>query len=126
MNEILLNIISVVVTAVVIPLISLLGSKLYELINSKIKNEKGAKYLTEASEIVLNAVRFVFQTYVESLKKSGSFDKDVQIEALNLAKNIVLSQLSAETKTFISSNYGDLNEWLITSIEAGINKLKNQ
>lgn len=126
MNEILLNIISVVVTAVVIPLISLLGSKLYELINSKIKNEKGAKCLTEASEIVLNAVRFVFQTYVESLKKSGSFDKDVQIEALNLAKNIVLSQLSAETKTFISSNYGDLNEWLITSIEAGINKLKNQ
>ncbi len=126
MNEILLNIISVVMTAVVIPLISLLGSKLYELINSKIKNEKGAKCLTEASEIVLNAVRFVFQTYVESLKKSGSFDKDVQIEALNLAKNIVLSQLSAETKTFISSNYGDLNEWLITSIEAGINKLKNQ
>lgn len=43
MNEILLNIISVVVTAVVIPLISLLGSKLHELINSKIKNEKGAK-----------------------------------------------------------------------------------
>lgn len=115
-----------VVTAVVIPLISLLGSKLYELINSKIKNEKGTKCLTEVSEIVLNAVRFVFQTYVESLKKSGSFDKDVQIEALNLAKNIVLSQLSAETKTFISPNYGDLNEWLITSIEAGINKLKNQ
>lgn len=126
MNEILLNIISVMVTAVVIPVISLFGSKLYELINSKIKNEKGAKCLTEASEIVLNAVRFVFQTYVESLQKSGSFDKDVQIEALNLAKNIVFSQLSAETKTFISSNYGDLNEWLITSIEAGINKLKNQ
>lgn len=126
MNEILLNIISVVVTAVVIPLISLLGSKLYKLINSKIKNEKGAKCLTEASEIVLNAVRSVFQTYVESLKKSGSFDKDAQIEALNLAKNIALSQLSAETKTYISSNFGDLNEWLITSIEAGINKLKNQ
>ena len=126
MTEFLLNIISVVVTAVVIPLISLFGSKLYELINSKIKNEKVAKCLTEASEIVLNAVRSVFQTYVESLKKSGSFDKDAQIEALNLAKNIVLSQLSAETKTFISSNNGDLNEWLITSIEAGINKLKNQ
>lgn len=101
MNEILLNSISVVVTAVVIPLISLLGSKLYELIDSKIKNEKGAKRLTEASEIVLNAVRSVFQTYVES-KKSGSFDKDAQIEALNLAKNIVLSQLCVETKTFIS------------------------
>lgn len=126
MNEILLNIISVVVTAVVIPLISLLGSKLYELINSKIKNEKGAKCLTEASEIVLNAVRSVFQTYVESLKNSGSFDNDAQIEALNLAKNIALSQLSAEAKTYISSNFGDLNEWLIISIEAGINKLKNQ
>lgn len=125
MNEILLNIISVVVTAVVIPLISLLGTKLYQLINTKISNEKGAKCLTEATDIVLNAVRSVFQTYVESLKKSGSFNKEAQVQALNLAKDIVLAQLSEETKNYITKNYGDLNEWLKTSIEAGINKLKN-
>lgn len=125
MNEILLNIISVVVTAVVIPLISLLGTKLYQLINAKINNEKGAKCLKEATDIVLNAVRSVFQTYVEALKKEGKFDKDAQLKALNLAKDTVLSQLSADARNYISSNFGDLQEWIVTQIEASINLLKN-
>lgn len=125
MNEILLNIISVVVTAVVIPLISLLGTKLYQLINTKINNEKGAKCLKEATDIVLNAVRSVFQTYVEALKKEGKFDKDAQLKALNLAKDTVLSQLSIDARNYISSNFGDLQEWIVTQIEASINLLKN-
>lgn len=65
MNEILINIISIVVTSVVIPLISVGGTQLIRLINSKIKNNEVNKYLTIATEIVVNAVRSVFQTYVE-------------------------------------------------------------
>ena len=40
MNEILLNVLSFVVTAVVIPLITLLGSKLIKWISSKIDNKR--------------------------------------------------------------------------------------
>jgi hypothetical protein len=125
MNEILLNVLSVVVTAVVLPLISLAGSKLVQLINAKINNEKAAKLLSTATEIVLNAVRSVFQTYVEALKENGTFDAESQKKALSQAKDTALSQMSEEIKSYITSNYGDLDTWLTTQIESSINLLKN-
>ncbi len=36
-----------------------------------------------------------------------------------------LKQLGDDAKEYISENYGDLQEWLKTEIEASINKLKN-
>ena len=66
MNEILLNVSSCVVTAVVISLITLLGSKLVKWISSRIDSEKTSKYITEATTIVLDTVKCVFQTYVEA------------------------------------------------------------
>lgn len=126
MNEILLNVLSCVVTAVIIPLITLLGSKLIKWISGKIDNEKTSKYLTEATTIVLDAVKCVFQTYVEALKKEGSFNKDAQLIALNKAKEIVLNQLSNDVKEYIKSNFGDIDTWLTTQIEASINTLKNK
>lgn len=125
MNEILLDILSTVVTAVVLPLITWAGTKLIQYIGTKVKNEKTATLLTTATTIVLNAVRSVFQTYVESLKASGSFDVDAQIEALNKAKDIVLSQLGDDVKEYITETYGDLDNWLTNQIEASINLLKN-
>ncbi len=125
MNEILLNILSVVVSAVVLPLISLIGAKLVSFINAKINDEKASKLLSKATEIVTNAVRSVFQTYVEALKKNGTFDKESQISALNQAKTIVISQMTDEVKNYISATYGDLDNWLSTNIEATINTLKN-
>lgn len=80
-----MNVLSCIVTAVVIPLITLLGSKLIKWISSKIDNEKTEKDLTGATTIVLDAVKCVFQTYVETLKKEGSFNKNAQLIALNKA-----------------------------------------
>ena len=85
MNEILFNILSVVVTAVILPLISFAGTKLITWLNTKIKDENGKIQLTVATTIVTNAVRSVFQTYVEVLKKSGSFDAESQKIALTKA-----------------------------------------
>lgn len=125
MNEILLNVLSVVVSAVVLPLISLIGAKLVSFINTKINNDKASKMMEEATNIVTNAVRSVFQTYVESLKKQGTFDKESQIYALEKAKSTALNQMSDEIKSYIKSNYGNINTWLSTQIEATISKLKN-
>lgn len=66
MNEMLINIISVLVTAVVIPVISLLGAKLVSWLSTKIKNEKANKMIKTATEIVVSAVKTVFQTYVDA------------------------------------------------------------
>ena len=126
MNEIIINIISVVVTSIVLPLISIAGAKLIQFINSKIKNNKAADLLTTATTIVINAVRSVFQTYVEALKKEGSFNKDAQIIALNKAKDIVLTQMTDEVKDYLVTTYGSLDSWLDTNIEATINILKNK
>ena len=126
MNEILINIISVVVTSIVLPLISIAGAKLIQFINSKIKNNKAADLLTTATTIVINAVRSVFQTYVEALKKEGSFNKDAQIIALNKAKDIALIQMTDEVKNYLVTTYDILDSWLDTNIEATINILKNK
>ena len=126
MNEILINIISVVVTSIVLPLISIAGAKLIQFINSKIKNNKAADLLTTATTIVINAVTSVFQTYVEALKKEGSFNKVAQIIALNKAKDIALSQITDEVKNYLVTTYGSLDSWLDTNIEATINILKNK
>jgi|SRR5574344_99804 len=126
MNEIIINIISVVVTSIVLPLISIAGAKLIQFINSKIKNNKAADLLTTATTIVINAVRSVFQTYVEALKKEGSFNKDAQIIALNKAKDIALTQMTDEVKEYLVTTYGSLDSWLDTNIEATINILKNK
>ena len=126
MNDILINVISAVVTTVLLPLITWAGTKLIQYIGTKVKNEKAVALLTTATTIVLNAVRSVFQTYVESLKASGSFNAEAQKTALSKAKDIALSQLGDDVKEYISSTYGNLDGWLTNQIESTINLLKNQ
>lgn len=125
MNDILINIISAVVTTVLLPLITWAGTKLIQYIGTKVKNEKAAVLLSTATNIVLNAVRSVFQTYVESLKASGKFDSESQVEALKRAKDIALSQLGDDVKEYITTNFGNLDGWLTNQIESSINLLKN-
>ncbi len=125
MNDILINIISAVVTTVLLPLITWAGTKLIQYIGTKVKNEKAATLLSTATTVVLNAVRSVFQTYVESLKASGSFGPDAQVEALKKAKDIALSQLGEDVKEYIATHFGNLDGWLTNQIESSINLLKN-
>ena len=126
MNEILINIISVVVTSIVLPLLSIAGAKLVQFINSKINNNKAANFLSTATTIIINAVRSVFQTYVEALKKEDKFDEASQKLALLKARDIALNQMTDDVKNYITSTYGDLDTWINTNIEATINILKNK
>ena len=125
MNQILLNVLAAVTTCIILPLISFLGIKLSQWLSTKIKDEKAQKLFAQATEIVTNAVRSTFQTYVESQKASGGFGKDEQLVALNKAKAIILSEMTEELKSWIVANYGDLSNWISNQIEASIYKLKN-
>lgn len=126
MNEILINIISVLVTVVILPLISFAGTKLISWLNTKVKDENAKMQLTVATNIVKNAVLTVFQTYVDSLKASGTFNAQAQSTALLKAKEIALSQMTAEVKEYIVKNYGDIGTWLTTQIESTIKLLKSK
>ena len=126
MNEILISIISVVVTTVVLPLITIGGTKLIQLINQKIKDDRTRTILTGLTTIVERAVRSVTQTYVDTLKKNGKFDQEAQLVALALAKEEVLRELNTETKLFIENNYGSINDFVTTQIESTINLIKTK
>ena len=121
-QTILLSALSVVITA----LATWGTERLIALINSKLKNTKYAKYLTDAVGIVSRAVKTTYQTYVEALKDKNAFTGDAQLEALNKAKDIAMAQLSGEMKEFIESNFGDIEKWLTSTIESVIYDLKNK
>ena len=124
MNEIVINIISVVVTSIVIPLITFLGIKLTQWLNTKIKGEKERNLLTKITEIITNNVASTFQTFVESLKKENKFDLNAQAQALRKTKESIFNELSDEAIQYIDNNFGDSNEWITTQIEATIYKMK--
>ncbi len=125
MNQILLNILAAVTTCIILPLISFLGIKLSQWLSTKIKDEKTQALFNKAIGIVTNAVQVTFQTYVESLKNSGSFGKEEQAIAFDKAKAIIIYELTEELKAFITQNYGDLQKWIANQVEATIYKLKN-
>ena len=124
MNDLLFNVISVVVSSVLIPLITYLGLKLSTYLKTKTKNEKLQKLLESAIDSVSLAVASIMQTYVKGLKASGNFTKEAQIEAFNKAKEKALQLINEEGKNAIKTLYGDFNEWLEAQIEAKVQELK--
>lgn len=126
MNEIVASIIGVVVTSVVVPLITLLGAKLTQWINGKIKSEETRKIMEEVNQIITSNVVYVFQTYVDNLKKKDKFDDKAQNYAFRYAQEKILNELSEVAKEYILEHYGDINGWITTQIESTIYTYKNK
>lgn len=120
-QTILLSALSVVVTA----LVTWGTERLIALINTKLKNTKYTKYLTDAVDIISRAVKTTYQTYVEGLKNENAFTVEAQNKALVKAKAIALSQLSSDIKSFVETNFGDVEQWIESTIESVIYDLKN-
>lgn len=127
MPEIVIQIIQVCV----IPLLGILTKYLVDYltakrneINSKTDNETAQKYTNMIYQTVVDCVIATNQTYVDSLKKSGSFDEAAQKEAFNRTMNAIMTILSDDAKEYITEATGDLNTYLIQLIEAEVNKRK--
>lgn len=133
MNEILSNeLLITLIQVVIIPAIPVLVTYLVKFLKAKadqatvkIDNELIRIYLNEATDAVLQAVTYTAQTYVDSLKKQGKFDKEAQEQAFNTAKDVALKLLTEEAKRMITDLYGDLTIWLDTKIEQTVNEQKN-
>ena len=85
-------------------------------------NEK--KILAAIDQLVTDSVNYVSQTFVDALKKDGDFSAENQKIALELALENIKTTLSEEAKEFIMANYGDMQAWLITKVEARIKENK--
>lgn len=93
-------------------------------LNQKIKDKKLARWSTELYQIIMSAVQTVFQTFVDTMKKEGKFDEAAAKEAKERAYKIITSQLTPDIQEYISNNFGDMKEYLLTQIEAVIYQLK--
>ena len=123
MPEILKNILYIVITgcgtAATSFLCAFITKKIGE-VTSRIKNTKVQEYIMAATDVVANAVLTVSQTYVDALKKEGTFTPEAQIIAKAKAIEIATKLITEDGKNAIETVYGDFTEWLNTKIESDV------
>lgn len=129
MSEIIIQIIQVCI----IPLLGILTKYLVDFLtakrdelNSKTQNNVAQKYTNMVYQTIVDCVTATNQTYVESLKKSGSFDEAAQKEAFQRTIDAVVAVLSEDAKEYLTETTGDLTTYLTQLIEAEIGKNKNK
>lgn len=93
---------------------------------SKTDNDVIKKYLEDVADAVSTAVTYTSQTYVDQLKNSKSFSKENQKAALQKAVEKARDLLTEDARKFLEEAYGDLNEYLISKIEAEVRRQKNE
>ncbi len=125
------ELISSIFQVCLIPLLGILTKYLVTFISMKAEemkqqtsNETAQKYISMASETIMACVLATNQTYVESLKAQGKFDKEAQEVAFNKTLEAVLLLMNDEVKEYITEVFGDLNAYLTTQIEAAVNGTK--
>lgn len=130
MMDILLDILYAILTGfgviVAKELISFINKKIDEIqISTEIKeHDKLNGYIDDAQQVVNDVVLTITQTYVESLKKAGEFNKEAQEEAKNRAVAIATELISEEAKNAINTLYGDFKSYLDVAIESMVNQNK--
>ena len=130
MTELIQNILYILITSAGILLIKCL----MEFINAKIdeiqkdKNiedkEQLNKYVDMVQQIVTNVVLSVSQTLVDSLKLSGTFDKEAQKKAKEMAIDMAKQLITEEAKNAIEVLYGDFDIYLDVLIESYVKQTK--
>lgn len=93
-------------------------------INDKLDNDTAEKYISMVAQTITDCVIATNQTYVESLKKQGSFDAEAQKIAFKKTLDAVLAVLSEDAKEYLAILYGDANAYLTARIEAEVNLQK--
>ena len=116
-----------IMEVVVIPLLGILTAYVVKIVNAKLeeasanrKNELEKKYINMLNDTLSDCVIATTQTYVESLKKQGSFDAEAQKEAFNQTYSAVMGILSEEAKKYLNEAIGDLNLYITQKIEAEV------
>ncbi len=83
-------------------------------------------YIKEIAGAITGAVAATSQTYVDELKKAGTFTEEAQAEAAQKALTACLAAISPPAKAFAETAYGDLTAYLANKIEAEVRKQKGE
>ncbi|MFC6650201.1 hypothetical protein ACFSQ7_20615 [Paenibacillus rhizoplanae] len=122
---------STLVTVLIIPLLGLLARSVIAYIKreiagleQRIENEAVNSLLQRAGDAVESAVIAVNQTFVETLKQQGSFDTEAMRKSFLLAKEKAIAILGETARKELGLVIGDLEAWLETKIEVCVNRNK--
>lgn len=124
MPQEILNWILGIATTVVTGLVTTGFFLLRSWISKKMGNNEESKKLNACLTIVENAVKEVFQIYVEALKKDGKFTDDCHEKAKKMATDMILNRLTPALKDFLTTAFGDISIWISNQIETTIYTLK--
>ena len=112
----------------IIPLLGILTTFLVRYINTKMKtladttnDEKQKKYIEMLNNTITDCVIATTQTYVDTLKKQGKFDKEAQEQAFLMTFNAVSSLLTEESKKYLNEAIEDLDLYIKQKIESEVN-----
>ena len=115
----------------IVPLLAVLTGYLVQWIRAKTaeateKNQKDVfdKYIAMLGETIAKCVSATNQTYVDALKKAGSFDAEAQKHAFDMTLTAVMSVLGKDAIEYLTAIYGDLTGYLTTLIEAEVKSQK--
>ena len=126
-----LNLLTQIFEVCIIPLLGILTTYIVKYIQvksaeitEKTDNAIADKYTVMLADTITACVLATNQTYVEALKKQGSFDAEAQKTAFNMTLNAVMEILSEDAKKYLSEAFGDLNSYITSQIEASVNMNK--
>ena len=127
----MLNLILSILEMILIPVAGLLAAYIVSFLKTKIKasgieiDEKLLnKYMGLFESTISTCVLATTQTYVDALKKEGKFGIEAQSVAFMMTKEAILRTLTDEAKTYLTTIYGDLDEYLNNRIEAEVKMQK--
>ena len=128
MKEILTQLLFAVLT-ICTPLATAYVRKAAAAINAstaeKIKNETIQRICCEITDAVADAVAAMNQSYVDDLKKAGTFKEEEQAQALSRAISVAIKSLSKDALDYIKEiSGGDTVGYLTTRIQAQISRNK--
>ena len=116
MNEFLLTLLQALL-AVAVPVVS---TFLVQYLKTVTKNEAAHKYIDDVADAVSTAVIVTSQTYADTLKKSGDWTRENQVEALNKSISQARTMLADDAIRYLESNYGNVTKYLEAKVEAEV------
>ena len=93
---------------------------------AKTKNETTKKYIEMLDKTIVECVIATNQTYVEALKKQGSFDAEAQKKAFQLTFDSIMAILTDDAQSYLTEAIKDLNVYITNKIEAQVAAAKQQ
>jgi len=124
------SLIMTTILSIFIPVItSVLTVLVKRWVDEKIKdmeNKKLKALISEGTNIILDSVNYVQQTYVDALKGQDFFDTQSHQEAFYMARDRALELLPQEIYDTIEKRYGNVDIFVETMIESYIAKNKQK